>query len=84
MLKFKNADVAAKYKSSFKGDPAVHLPGKNATGFSIPHLSDITLEQAEKLINSPNQNLIEMIEPVTATPAKRNEKPGTDKSPAST
>jgi len=59
MLQFVNEDVGKKYKSSFKGDPEVHLPGKKATGFKT-RLSKISLEQADKLFASPGQNLLQL------------------------
>lgn len=59
MLVFNNADVAAKYTSTFKGDPVVHYPGgKNRNGFKVK-LSAISLEQADRLFAMKNQNLLQ-------------------------
>jgi len=70
MLEFKNEDVAAKYISSFKGDPVVHQPGKNATGFKCK-LSQVTLAQADKLFEVKNQNLLELKTTAVNLPAKQ-------------
>lgn len=73
MLKFNNPDVAKKYKSTFKGNPHVHLPGKKATGFSCK-LADITPVQADKLFAVKNQNLLELNTAVPGTEKKEKEK----------
>jgi hypothetical protein len=73
MLKFTNPDVAKKFKSSFKGNPVVHLPGKKGTGFNCK-LADISPAQAEKLFAVNNQNLLELNTPAPAPDKKDKEK----------
>lgn len=68
MLEFKNKDVADKYTSAFKGNPVVHKPGgKNKNGFKVK-LSDITMEQADRIFEGKNQNLLQL---KTQAPSKK-------------
>lgn len=63
MLVFKNDDVAAKYQSSFKGDPVVHVPaGKNKSGGIKRNLSTYTLAEADRLFAMKGQNLLQLKE----------------------
>ncbi|MGN6476314.1 MAG: hypothetical protein ACTHKV_03740 [Flavipsychrobacter sp.] len=62
-LKFKNADVDAKYESEFEKDPVIHIPsekdanGRNKqNGYKGP-LSAISVEQAQRLI-AQKSNLV--------------------------
>ncbi len=73
MLKFINEDVAIKYTSKFVGDPVVHLPGKKATGFKVK-LSTITLVQADKLFESPSQNLLQLASSISSIPEEKKGK----------
>jgi hypothetical protein len=73
MLKFNNTDVAKKYKSGFKSNPVVHLPGKKATGFKC-NLADITPDQADKLFAVKNQNLLELNTSIPAVEEKAGKK----------
>lgn len=60
MLKFENSDVAQKYKSSFVGDPVIHLPGgKTGNGFR-KKLSTLTMEEADRLYANQGQNLLSL------------------------
>jgi hypothetical protein len=72
MITFKDPAVAAKYESDQTADKVHHLPGrKNGNGWK-GRLSDIPIEQAERWINQPGQNLLKIkVEPV----AKKKEKP---------
>lgn len=74
-LQFSSPDVAAKYQSTFKGDPEVHIPcdkGMN-NGFKRK-LSTITMGQADRIFSRPGQNLLQLKETHTPPPAaaKRN------------
>lgn len=60
MIQFKNAAVAAKYESDRDTDPITHLPGgKNKNGW-MGLLSEIPIEQADRWIGRPGQNIIKL------------------------
>jgi hypothetical protein len=69
---FKNTDVAAKYATDRKTDPVVHVPGKKASGFQC-RLSELTLENADKLFAMQNQNLL-TLKSEKGTDLKKEEK----------
>jgi hypothetical protein len=60
MLEFSHPDVKAKYTSTFKGDPLIHYPGgSHKNGFKTK-LSNITIEQADRLFEMKNQNTLQL------------------------
>jgi hypothetical protein len=59
-IQFSNADVAAKYTTDYETDPPVHLPGGKGKNGWKGKLSNIPLEQADRWINRPNQNLLKL------------------------
>lgn len=72
MLKFNNADVEKKYTSERDNNPTVHLPGgKKAKGWK-GKLADIPLEQADRWINQPGQNLLKAKDAAPAAEEKKN------------
>jgi hypothetical protein len=69
-ITFKNKDVAAKYDSDQTVDKIHHLPGgKNGNGWK-GLLSDIPLEQADRWINRPGQNLLKLKSQAPASSTK--------------
>jgi len=67
MIKFVVPEVEAKYTSARETDPHIHIPGLKGTGWA-GRLSTITPAAAEKLIQDPKQNLIQL-KPTAEKPA---------------
>lgn len=66
-VEFKNKEVAAKYYTDQTADKVSHLPGgKNGNGWK-GRLSDIPLEQADRWIHRPGQNLLKLKVPAQAS-----------------
>lgn len=66
-------DVAQKFETDYASDPIVHLPGgKEGNGWK-GRLSEIPLEQAERWIGRPGQNLLRLKPPAEAK--QKAEKP---------
>jgi hypothetical protein len=59
-FQFKNPDVAAKYDSDQTADPLVHLPGRKEKNGWKGRLSTIPLDQADRWVNRPGQNLLKL------------------------
>ena len=76
-LTFSNPEVDKKYTSDRDNNPPVHLPGgKNAKGWK-GRLADIPLEQADRWVSQPGQNLLKLKDAAAAEekPAKGKPKP---------
>jgi hypothetical protein len=67
MIVFKDPAVAAKYTTDQTADKIHHLPGRKTKKGWKGLLSNIPLEQADRWINQPKQNLLKIKVPVQAT-----------------
>lgn len=73
MVEFKNAATLAKYDTVWNTDPTIHIPGgKKANGWR-GKLSDITVENADRLMDQKS-NLLKLKVPGPVAEVK--EKPG--------
>lgn len=78
MIQFKDAAVAAKYDTDYSTDPVVHLPGgKNKNGWK-GKLSEIPIEQADRWISRPGQNLLKLKEQAKPAPEKKSKEKAAD------
>lgn len=75
VVSFKNKDVADKFETTQTVDKIHHLPGgKNGNGWK-GLLSEIPLEQAERWVDRPGQNLLVRKQPAKTEKSNRAQEP---------
>ena len=72
-IEFKNADVAAKYTTEQTVDKVHHLPGGKTKNGWKGLLSEIPLEQADRWVTRPGQNLLKLKDEQAKQPAPKKD-----------